>query len=81
MNEDPLFSLKRFKEKIVETPKCTFDIIKVEGGALYLSRDGDSADVIIGETYHDHFRRMGEMGFLRDAALELYEKEYGVKDD
>lgn len=77
LNTDPLFELRRIKEKIVEYEQTTFDLLKYEGGAVYLTRNGDGADVIIGQTYFDHFKKMGERGFLRGKALELYEEIYG----
>ena len=76
-NVDPLFELKRIHEKPVEYEQTTYDLIKCEGGAIYLTRDNDGCNCLIGQTYIEHFKRMGERGFLRGKALELWETMFG----
>lgn len=77
LNTDPLFELKRIHEKVEKYEQTTYDLLKFEGGAVYLTRDGDNLDCLIGEFFRDHFKKMGERGFLRNKALELYEEMYG----
>ena len=76
-----LFDIK-FEERIEEIAgqdtQVTFDLYKEQGGALYLTRDGGEANVIIGPRYMEHFKQMGERGYLRNNALELWEKTYGI---
>ena len=49
-----------------------FDLLKYEGGAFYLTRDGDRADIIILNAFRNHFFEMGERDRLVGKALELY---------
>lgn len=67
----------KFEEKEEEESVCTFDLVKFEGGAVYLTRDGEGVHIIIGQTYRDHFKRMGELGLLRAGALDLWNTLFG----
>lgn len=65
--EDYEESSDRFVEENV-----TYDLLKYEGGAFYLTRDGDNANVIIINQFKEHFFDMGERGYLINKALDLY---------
>lgn len=54
-----------------------FDLLRANGGALYLTRDGEKAHVIIMPNSINNFKRMGELEFLTGKALILYEEMYG----
>ena len=63
------------KENEEDYKPCTYDLLKIEGGAIYLTKNYTRADVIVFNAFKDHFYHMGERGLLRGEALRMYEEE------
>jgi hypothetical protein len=76
--------MKQFKEskkKIKEAKECKYDLDKIEGGAIYLTRTGDKpgskSSIMILPHAIDHFMEMGKEELLEGKAFVYYVKLLG----
>lgn len=73
---DKLFDISNLKPKkeIFIEEEVKYDLLKEEGGAIYLTRDGENCNVLITNEFKEHFFDMGDRGYLVNKAYELYQK-------
>jgi hypothetical protein len=67
------------KEYLSEQPKL-FDLLKYEGGAFYLTRDGKKCHILVTSKYISTFESMYKRNLLTNKALELAKELFGGKD-
>lgn len=67
------------KEYLAEQPK-PFDLLKYEGGAVYLTRDGKKCHILVTSKYIGTFESMYKRGLLVNKALELAKELFGDND-
>lgn len=67
------------KEYLAEQPK-PFDLLKYEGGAVYLTRDGKKCHILVTSKYIGTFESMYKRDLLVNKALELAKELFGDKD-
>lgn len=69
----------RVKEYLAEQPK-PFDLLKYEGGAVYLTRDGKKCHILVTPKYISTFESMYKRDLLTNEALKLAIELFGEKD-